>query len=220
MSNRFSARVAAVALAMVAGGCDGQGPTGTLPEPTDTDSGEPQILPLDSFPLPQDTAPEVIPDLTPDHWVHLLQAGTWALGNTSAPWGSVTGTLRLREWIDEMDTGVHSGTTDTGMATYECDVRYALTGTEVTNHDCSQCDFVMAVEHQVSEGDPSACHDPDAPVSGAIRNLGYDNQTQKIYFDYYGTGLWLPWYDADRTGQTVRFSWTTQLGIELPDSAQ
>lgn len=190
--------------------CNGEGPTQTTPPTTDSHTGEPQILPLDSFPLPEDTAPEVIPDLTPDHWILLTQVGQWTLGNTSAPWGSVTGTLRLREYVDALDTA---------EPVYECDVTYSLTGSEVTPNDCPGCDFVMAVEHYVTAGDPSACHDPDAPVDGAIRHLGYDNGAKKILFDYYGSGVWIPWYDADRTGQIVDFEWSAQLGIELPDSA-
>ncbi len=197
-------------LALVAIGCSGDDAPPTTPPTTDTDTGEPQILPLDSFPLPEDTAPEVIPDLSPNNWVNLSQIGVWNLGNTSEPWGSVSGTLVIREHIDELDTAA---------PVYECDVSYTLTGTEVTNHDCNDCDFVMAVEHYVNSGDPSACHDPDAPVNGAIRHLGYDNATKKILFDYYGSGVWIPWYDADRTGQRVDFEWTAQLGIELADSA-
>ncbi len=199
-----------VALASLLTACTGDDGEAPPPEPTDTDSGEPQILPLDSFPLPEDTAPEVIPDFTPEHWVKLEQTGTWTLGNTSAPWGSVVGTLRVREYIDALDTA---------LPVYECDVRYSLTGTEVTQHDCGACDFVMAVEHYVQSGDPGACHDPDVPLQGSIRHLGYDNTSGKIYFDYYGTGVWLPWYDAERTGQNVAFEWAAELGIELPDSA-
>jgi hypothetical protein len=199
-----------VLLALAALGCNGDEPPGTTPPTVDTDTGEPQILPLDSFALPEDTAPEVIPDLTPDHYVILTQVGLWNLGNASAPWGSVSGTLRVREFVDALDTA---------EPVYECNVEYTLTGTEVTPHDCPGCDFVMAVEHYVVSGDPSACHDPDVPLDGAVRHLGYENGAQKLLFDYYGSGVWLPWYDADRTGQVVDFEWTAQLGIELPDSA-
>lgn len=189
--------------------CKDPPPTGTPPTTTDTDTGEPHILPNDSYPLPEDTAPETIPDLEPSHWVYLEQDGAWVLGAASPPFGSMSGDLHIREFVDELDTAAPA---------YECDVRYALTGTEQTTHSCDACDFVFAVEHYVSEGDPVACHDPDVPSDGAIWNMGFDSQTRTIYRNYYGTGLWMPWYAATRSGTTIDFQWSGRLAIEVLDT--
>lgn len=183
----------------------------TPPPPTTTDSetGDVHILPRDSYPLPTDSSPDLPPNLTPSHWVTLEQTGTWVLGSSTPPFSSMTGDLRIREYVDDLDTAVPN---------YECDVTYALTGSEVTQHSCGACDFVFEIEHYVQSGSPGDCHDPDVPLDGSIWNMGFDSGTRTIYRNYGGTGLWLPWYDATKAGATVTFDWTASLAIEVEDS--
>ncbi len=188
--------------------CTGAPPEAPPPTTVDTDTAEPRILPQDSFPLPTDSAPDLPPDLTPAHWVTLEQQGMWDL-EVTAPWESMSGTLRIREFVDELDTAAPA---------YECDVTFALTGPAQDNHSCDACDFVFAVEHYLQTGDPSSCHDPDVPNDGSVWMMGFDGGTQTIYRNYGGTGLWLPWYEATRNNDIVSFEWTAVLAIEVMDS--
>ena len=41
-----------------------------------------------------------------------------------------------------------------------------------------------------------------------------------IYHNYYGTDVWLPWYDADKNGATVDFEWIATLAIEVVDTGE
>lgn len=176
---------------------------------TDTDTDEPHILPIDTSTfIPRDTGPEATNDVVPENWVYLFQQGQWLLGSYAPPYGSLSGTLRIQEYVDTLDTA---------NPDFECNVRYSLTGTEVGGHTCPTCAYVMDVEHYVTSGDPTSCHDPDAPQNGAIWQMGYD-PAGDILFNYYGTDVWLPWYDATQVGATVDFSWSMTLAIEVEDS--
>jgi hypothetical protein len=208
--NRIFQLVSPVLLAWMGLSCEGD-PGQTGPEPTPTETGEePKVLPIDTAPyLPEDTAPDVVPNLTPDHYVYMSQVGNWSLSASDPPFTDLFGTLRITEHVDTLDTA---------LPVYECNVTYSLTGSPVDDHTCADCDFVFDVEYFVTAGDPGACHDPDAPASGAVWQLGYDAATSKIYLNYYGTDVWLPWYDANKAGSTVNFDWTATLAIELEDS--
>lgn len=201
---------AKVALVLVAA-CSNSTPPVTTPIPTDTDTSEPRLLPEDTsaYLPPLDTAVPPPPNLTPSHWVYITHSGQWQLGAANPPFGSLTGSLEIVEYVDELDTAV---------PLYECNVRYVLTGEEVSQHSCSSCDFVFSVEHYVSAGDPTACNDPDTPLSGDVWLLGLDQGANKIVYNYHNTGVWLPWFDAVRTGSVVDFTWEAQLGIEVEET--
>ena len=185
--------------------CKGDPPAGDGPPPVDTDTDEPHVLPIDtSIFVPQDTAPDAAPDLVPDNWVYIVQQVQWT---TSA--GSMSGTLRLQEYVDTLDTAA---------PVYECNVVYSLTGGDPGNTSCPSCDLVFDVEHFVTSGDPGACHDVDAPQAGEVWQLGYDGGAGKILLNYHGTDVWLEWYDATRSGDTVTFDWSATLAIEVQDS--
>jgi hypothetical protein len=194
-----------VLLGALAIGCKADPPAGDGPPPEDTDTSEPHILPIETaIFIPEDTAPEATPDLVPESWVTIVQQGQWT---TSV--GSMSGTLRLQEYVDELDTA---------EPRYECDVVYSLTGTESTSDTCPSCDYAFDVEHFVTTGDPSGCHDVDAPQSGDIWELGYDGAANKILLNYHGTDVWLEWYDATQVGTIVTFGWSATLAIEVQDS--
>jgi hypothetical protein len=201
--------VAALPVALLLS-CSNPPATVTTPGTPDTDTAEPQVLPIDtgSF-VPQDTAPDVPPDITPDHWVYIQQTGIWNLSPASPPFTDVIGSLVLQEYIDALDTAVPN---------YECNVTYSLTGSVVQGHTCAECDWVMEVEHFVTSGDPNTCHDPDAPPDGSSWQLGYDGATSRILLNYYGTDVWLGWYDADLAGSQIDFGWSGTLAIELEDT--
>jgi hypothetical protein len=141
----------------------------------------------------------------------MTQIGRWDLSSAGPPYSDLSGTLRITEHVDTLDTA---------LPVYECDVQYALTGSVVENHTCPNCDFVFDVEYYVNSGDPSTCHDPDAPQSGVVWQLGFVGNEDSIYHNYYGTDVWLPWYDADKSGATVDFEWIATLAIEVVDTGE
>jgi hypothetical protein len=177
----------------------------------DTDTGEPHILTITDTAvfIPQDTSATGPPNLEPAHWVYMSQIGSWTLGAASPPYTNVSGTMNITEYVDTLDTA---------LPVYECNVDYALSGDEVTNHTCPTCSFVMNVEFYVSSGDPTGCHDPDVPFAGTQWELGMDEAAGKILLNYYGTDVWLDWYDATKAGAIVNFSWEATLAIELEDT--
>ena len=184
------------------------------PPPVDSDTGdEAVILPFDTEPfIPVDTAPDVLPDLEPDHWIHLRQDGQWILSGN--PYSDLTGQLRIREFIDEIDTN------DTAVLDpYVCEVTYSLTGSAVGSHTCPSCDFVFEVEHFVIDGDPGNCQEPDAPADGALWQLGYDSAASSILHNYFGTDVWLPWYDTLTGAPNIQFEWDFTLAVELEDTS-
>jgi len=196
-------------------GCHGKPTTGVTLTSTDTDTSEPDIFTSFSGTgvfIPQDTSSTGPPNLDPAHWVYMSQLGTWNLGSSSPPYNDLSGTMAIKEYVDTLDTA---------LPEYECNVTYSLTGQEVTNSTCpaGTCDFVFDVEYYVTSGDPAGCHDPDAPTSGQVLELGMDQDNGEILINYYGTDVWLDWYDANKSGSTVNFSWTGTLAIELTDTA-
>jgi len=174
---------------------------------TDTNTADdPVILPLDtSVFVPSDTGTQPDPNLQPDHFVYLLHEGSWALSG-----GGLSGQLSIQEYVDELDTARANP--------FLCDVLYALTGTEISEHTCDQCDLVIEVEHYVSAGDPSICSDPDTPPDGAVWQLGYASSDQMIYLNYFGTDVWLPWYEATTGPPNIQFSWSATIAIEAQDT--
>lgn len=184
----------------------------SAPPTADTGGEEPQVLPIDTSEfIPEDTSADGPPNITPDNYVYMTQIGQWNLSSSSPPYSDLSGSFRIVEYIDTLDTA---------LPVYECNVVYALTGSAVENHTCANCDFVFDVEYYVNSGDPATCHDPDAPQSGAILQLGFVEGEGAIYHNYYGTDVWLPWYDAEKNGSSVAFEWAATLAIELVDSGE
>jgi hypothetical protein len=205
LSPSSASRMPFVLIGALAAGCTAEPPAGDGPPPEDTDTSDPRILPIDTTMfIPQDTAPDATPDLVPDNWVYIVQQGSWATSGAN-----MTGTLRLQEYVDELDTAEPN---------YECDVVYSLTGNAAGSSSCPSCDFVYDIEHFVSSGDPTGCHDVDAPQSGEIWQMGFDGGANKILLNYHGTDVWLEWYDATQAGYIVTFDWSATLAIEVEDS--
>jgi hypothetical protein len=183
----------------------------SIPGTADTGSGEePNVLPIDtSVFIPQDTGATGPPNLTPSNYVLMNQIGVWNMQQAGPPYGDMSGSMRITEYIDELDTA---------LPVYECDVRYTLNGSIVDNHDCNDCEFVYAVEYYVNSGDPSTCHDPDAPQHEQTLELGFVSDNEGIQYNYMGTDVWKHWYDAQKSGATVNFEWIATLAIEVVDT--
>jgi hypothetical protein len=194
---------------LVMAACTPPGPQQTTPAPTDTDTSEPNILPIDTAVfLPTDSAATGPPDIAPEHYVFMTQVGVWNLSAATDP-TSMSGTLEITEFIDTLDTA---------LPVYECLVTYALTGAAVGDHTCADCAFVFDVEFYVSAGDPTGCHDPDAPPAGALWQMGWSDADETIYLNYYGTDVWLPWYGGTKNGAIIDYSWSATLAIEVLDT--
>lgn len=205
---------AALALLVAAaiGPAPGCGPTPqatTTPAPTDTDSAEPQILPIDTANfIPRESGVGGPPDIAPSHYVYMSQVGLWNLSSATNP-TDMFGNLQITEYVDTLDTA---------LPVYECNVTYSLTGSSVNNNTCPDCAFVMDVEYYVNLGDPGGCHDPDTPQTGDVWQLGWSQTDATLYLNYYGTDVWLPWYPGVKNGSTIDFSWSATLAIEVMDS--
>src|SRR5262245_59902803 len=133
-------------LVWLAVGCKPLEPQQTTPIPSDTDSGEPKVLPIDtSVFIPHDSGAAGPPNLTPDHYVYRSQLGRWNMDAATDP-QNMSGTLQIEEHIDEIDTAAPA---------YECQVTYSLTGSASGNNSCDDCSFVFDVEYYVTVGDPS-----------------------------------------------------------------
>lgn len=141
-------------------------------------------------------------DGTPAHTLSLQHDGQWFMTPNGGPWTAMTGLLHVVETLDGDDT------------TPACDVTFALTG-EAAEEACSSCDAAFDVFYYVSEGDRSACLDPELPDDRSTVSMGWDNRRQKVMMNYDGTGVWLDWYDGERADDTVSFAWTGVVGVAV-----
>ena len=181
------------------------------------------MLPIDtSFFVPQDTAPQQPPNIDPRDFLYLRHIGNWSL--SGSPFSDLSGNLKIAEQINAVPVRDTSVTGDTAPPEpFLCEVEYTLTGTVVPDHTCGvACDFVFEVEHFVNLGNPGACREPDVPQDGAVWQLGFDSTNGQILYNYYGTDVWLPWYDVPEGSAppNLGFLWEFTLAVELEDTAE
>lgn len=160
---------------------------------------------------PPDTASVGLGDDVPSDTITLEQTGTWNLSGD--PYDALVGRFRMREFIN----GVILSTADTALP--ECDVTLALQGSRFDGPTgCPSCDHVWDVQFTQTPdsltGD-AGCHDPDRPRDGDTWRLGYSAASATIYFNFYGSGVWIPWWGAVSSGDSVVFEWTRELAIDL-----
>ena len=157
-------------------------------------------------------------DEAPDHRLSLIQEGSWTLSPPAGPYESLTGTLTVTELLD--------GDEDVPA----CTATFALTGVALDDTDtrgCADCTASFDVLHYLSEdGDtiPGEGGDDDIEIAGLdgclapdlpdhqdtwALGLASDSITRRL-----GQGTWLDWYEAERIGATVSFSWTATVGVE------
>lgn len=169
------------------------------------ETAEIEDSPLDSGIFLVDTAGGGLSDDVPAHTLTLTQEGNWELSPRGGPWTALTGGLEILELLDG-DEEIPA-----------CEATYALTGEATDTPGCDTCDAVFAVTFYLSDGDPAACSDPDLPLADEVRTLGWSSVDETIYFDYFDTGVWLPWYEGVEDEDTVTFSWTTELAIYVEE---
>lgn len=207
------ARSIALALALA---CSGGDPSPDGPPATDTNTADdPILLPQDTAVfIPRDTnAPDVV-DIVPDDFLYIRHFGDWQLLG-----GLMQGSLTIREYVNFIDT---ADTIDTAPLPWVCAVEYQLTSSErVDNSTCPTCTDVYNVVHTVVSGSPAACREPDTPADGVTWQLGYDSVNSRIFHNYYGTDVWVPWFTTQTTGNpdVISFEWEATLAVELEDTA-
>ena len=83
---------------------------------------------------------------------------------------------------------------------------------------CDGCEQAFDVRYYLTDGDPSACQDPDVPGDDETRTLGWASLEDTVYDDVEGTGVWVPWYDATLEADTLTLSWSVERGVLVEDS--
>lgn len=167
--------------------------TGTPPDPSETAD------------LVLDTYAGGLTDETPEHTLTLDQAGVWSLTPRGGPWTALTGDLTITELLDG------------DLELPACEATFALTGEEAEPAGCDTCDAAFSILFYLSDGDPDACMDPDIPLDGETRIYGWSAVDETIYFNYYGSGVWVPWYEATLDEDTLTVAWTADLGVVVEE---
>lgn len=224
MRNRTSLPVAArslgaaTLLASFVVSCDGSdtGEAGKsqLP-PDDSDEGTGDTA-LPYFPV--DTAADTGFNLEPVDTLTLQHTGLWSQSPVGGPYSALTGDLAIFEYMN--------GDEDQPW----CRVHFAVTGLK-TDETCSTCDIGYRVEfYVVSEGASeeeaadevevgglALCESPDLPEDLERWHMGWSEDEQTLYFNYYDSGFWLPWYEADAVHDDIAFTWAETLGFFVPE---
>jgi hypothetical protein len=114
-----------------------------------------------------------------------------------------------------------------------CSMTFNLTGF-ATDIMCETCDMAFDVEFYLLENEDEEnappeddmmdedpvqayvlddCLSPDMPSHEEIRRLGFSVTEGTVYFDYYNSGFWLPWYDAYQIHDDVFITWESTVGF-------
>ena len=191
------------------------GEPGETRQPLPTDTGEATVLQIDTAEfIPVDTGTTFeTDDVIPLHELFIAQTGSWTLSPSGGPYTDLAGELILREFIDELVKKPKKK----GGPQYDCEVSYTLTGHVPEEYACPSCDFVFDVEFFVNDGDTSTCREPDTPQHEAVWRMGFDSGQGKILYNYGDTGVWVPWMDAELTGDELAFSFTKQVAIQVDE---
>lgn len=189
-----------------------------IPEDTgwpDTDTGVPVI--------PNETGQGSELDLIPEHWLYTYQEGEWRLSPTGGPYTSMVGHLDVLELVDYRRPEPDTGDSDTGLPwdtgednPIQCQVAFSLIGAP-SEQSCAECLFVLDVEFNVVSGNPMDCLDPDLPADLDVWTMGFVEDSNEILFDFYGSGIWLPWYTATIEGDKVVLDYTNRRGLSLEE---
>jgi len=201
-------------------GCGGKGEdsaAATLPDEADgADGGVDTGATFDDDPY-VDTGFNLQPEVR----LGISHVGEWDQSPVGGPYTAMTGELLVEEMLD--------GRPDQPW----CRVTYALTGLAVPDHTCAGCETVYEVEFfVVSEGQTEAeleeygeldvlgldgCFSPDLPGDGERWQMGWSALEESVYFNYYGSDIWLPWYAGESDHDQVAFSWVTSVGFHMPE---
>jgi len=173
-------------------------------------------------------------DQVPNNTLLLQHVGSWSLSPLGGPYRAVVGDLTVEEFIDGDDEMPW------------CWVVYALTGEVVEDEradSCATCDFVFEVQYYVNvdgglrpeEGaEPidtggnydeddvvethgiEDCMSPELPRDGDRVLMGWAEDEGTLYMEYYGSGIWLPWYSGELAFDQLEFSWVDEFGFVIP----
>lgn len=183
--------------------------------PSDTDGASGDT----SMPFfPVDTAADTGFNLEPVDTLTLQHTGLWSQSPVGGPYSALTGDLTVFEYLND----------DEGQPW--CRVHFAVTGLK-TDVACPTCDIGYLVEfYVVSEGPTEEeaagevqvgglemCKSPDLPADLERWNMGWSEDEQTLYFNYYDSGFWLPWYEADAVHDDIAFTWAETLGFFVPE---
>jgi hypothetical protein len=166
---------------------------------------------------PDNTGSVALGNDVPLHTVILEQSGVWNL--SGSPYDVLIGSFRVRELVDgnAPDTSVTGDTADD----LACNITYSMQGTPSPQPTgCPNCAHVWDIQFTIdadSETDTSQCNDPDLPQDGDTWRLGYAGGDATIYFNFYGTGIYVPWWGAIQAGDSVIFEWSRELALTIPD---
>lgn len=195
-------------------GCDGGDNDSPTPLPP-IDSEAPE----DTGGFPIDTSPETGLNEAPLHTLTIEQRGSWDLEPFGGPYVTLTGRFEASEYLDDQrppDPEDTAAVADYPPDALRCTATFSLVGS-LAEDPCPSCDFTFAVEYYLTDGDPEPCRDPDMPTHGEVRRYGFSEDEGMIYLDYGDAGLWLPWWQAVRLGDEVRFNWLVTYGINVEE---
>ena len=159
-------------------------------------------------------------DEVPPFHLHVSHTGIWSLSPVAGPYTSLQGELILTEVIDTNDTFPY------------CNFRMGITG-YASDAMCNTCDFGFEVNfflldpEEPEEGEEvieipdeipiadnlSECFAPDLPDHQEVRQMAYSMDEETLYFNYYNTGIWLPWYPAVFIHDTLEVNYTQTLAF-------
>ncbi|MCA9490785.1 MAG: hypothetical protein KC621_12740 [Myxococcales bacterium] len=190
--------------------CTGEEPTAppivVEPEPTERPWVDTGIF------RPQDTAQVTLGDDVPANILSIEHTGYWERSGT--PYDAFVGRLEVQERVN----GYVPDTADTGDE-LDCDVGYFLTATpDPVPATCPGCGpmWLVTYTYDIDSVSPlSGCRDPELPHDGETWAMALNPAEGMIYFNYYGSGVWLPWWPAAETGDRVDFGWIGLLAIDL-----
>lgn len=161
---------------------------------------------------PTNLEPQNTLQMTHEAWLNALPQG--------GPYDSISGDLTITEVLDGNE------------AVPWCTVTFQLTGELVQEEAdrCAECDYTFSVLFTlIDEGDPNpdpeteeknpdigglaACASPDVPEDGETRVFGFDSTQESFLFNYFGSGIWIPWYDAQLLNDELYLVWTETTGF-------
>jgi len=196
-------------------GCTGSKDTATdaqLP-PADTDSVEL----LDDTWVDTDTGISgSYTNEEPPHSLTMEHSGHWDLLPLGGPFTSMVGSLQVVELLDG------------NKLSPWCRATFSLTG-QATDEVCPTCDFGFLILFYLTEEGPKKddlkddkgnpvggladCQSPQLPGDGETRTLAYSDSENMIYFNYNGTNIWVPWYQATQLRDELNFVWEHTAGF-------
>ena len=150
----------------------------------------------------------------------ITQTGSWELSPVAGPYEVLVGSMDILEVIDgdEVDPW--------------CQFTYSIVG-EITEGGCPTCQLSMTIEFYVvdygeeieepmddeMDGPPERaytvgdCFAPDLPQHLEQRQYSYSQIDETIYFNYYSSGIWIPWYEASQVQNQIFFLWQNSIGF-------